>query len=247
MRTEGLSKTYLSGPEKTVALEDVNLTVSRGELLAIYGPSGSGKTTLLFLLGGLDRPTSGKIFLDGLEVSSLDERRLSKIRRSEVGFVFQNYNLVEELTVLENVKLTMMFEGKSERDMNQRATELLRRVGLTHKERNRPSQLSAGEQQRVATARALANRPRLVLMDEPTGNLDEENSRGLVSLVAQIMKVEGATFIIATHNPEIVQATPSQLFLRGGRIEKDSRLEHESSDHFEAKTSAKVDGPNHLF
>ena len=222
LRTESLSKTYVNGPEKTVALDDVNLNVRRGELLAIYGPSGSGKTTLLFLLGGLDRPTSGQIFLDSLEISNLDERRLSRLRRSEVGFVFQNYNLVEDLTVLENVKLTMMFEGKSEQEMAQRASDVLRKVGVAHKEKNRPSQLSAGEQQRVATARALANRPRLVLMDEPTGNLDQDNSRGLMSLIEEIRIAEGVTFIVATHNQEIVQATASKIFLKGGRIVNDS-------------------------
>jgi ABC-type lipoprotein export system ATPase subunit len=222
LRTESLSKTYVNGPEKTVALDDVNMNVRRGELLAIYGPSGSGKTTLLFLLGGLDSPTSGQIFLDSLEISNLDERRLSKLRRSKVGFVFQNYNLVEELTVLENVKLTMMFEGKSEQEMAQRASDLLRKVGVADKEKNRPSQLSAGEQQRVATARALANRPRLVLMDEPTGNLDQDNSSGLMNLVEEIRIAEGVTFIIATHNQEIVQATASKVFLKGGRIVNDS-------------------------
>jgi len=222
LRTESLSKTYVNGPEKTVALDDVNLNVRRGELLAIYGPSGSGKTTLLFLLGGLDRPTSGQIFLDSLEISNLDERRLSRLRRSEVGFVFQNYNLVEDLTVLENVKLTMMFEGKSEQEMAQRASDVLRKVGVAHKEKNRPSQLSAGEQQRVATARALANRPRLVLMDEPTGNLDQDNSRGLMNLIEEIRIAEGVTFIVATHNQEIVQATASKVFLKGGRIVNDS-------------------------
>ena len=222
LRTEGLSKTYLNGPEKTVAIADLSMNVHRGELLAVYGPSGSGKTTLLFLLGGLDRPTSGRIFLNDLEVSSLDERRLSRVRRSDFGFVFQNYNLVEELTVSENIKLTMMFEGKSGREMTQRASELLRQVGVAHKERHRPSQLSAGEQQRVATARALANHPRLVLMDEPTGNLDQENSRRLMKLVEEIMRSEGVTFIVATHNPEVVHAAPSKIFLKGGRTVKDS-------------------------
>jgi len=212
----------VNGPEKTVALDNVNLNVRRGELLAIYGPSGSGKTTLLFLLGGLDRPTSGQIFLDSLEMSNLDERRLSKLRRSEVGFVFQNYNLVEELTVLENVKLTMMFEGKSEQEMAQRSSDLLRKVGVVHKEKNRPSQLSAGEQQRVATARALASRPRLVLMDEPTGNLDQDNSSGLMNLIEEIRIAEGVTFIVATHNQEIVQSTASKVCLKGGRIVNDS-------------------------
>ena len=221
LRTDELSKAYWNGPEKTVALDNVSLQVRKGELLAVYGPSGSGKTTLLFLLGGLDKPTAGKVLLDGIEISNMDEHRLSRIRRTTVGFVFQNYNLVEELTVLENVKLTMMFEGKPEEEMKERTSELLDKVGLVGRERHRPSQLSAGEQQRVAIARALANRPRLVLMDEPTGNLDQDNSRALVRLVASIIREEGVTFIIATHNLEIVQGTPSRLFLKAGQVATD--------------------------
>ena len=225
LRTEELCKTYVNGSETTVALDNINIQVDRGEFLALYGPSGSGKTTLLFLLGGLDRPTSGKIYFDGTEVSGLDERRLSKIRRSKVGFVFQNYNLVDDLTALDNVKLTLMFDGKSGREMAQRARELLSQVGVAHKEGYRPSQMSAGEQQRVAVARALANRPRLVLMDEPTGNLDQENSRGLMRLVDQIMRTAGVTFIVATHNPEIVNAASSRIFLKSGRSIEDSTLQ----------------------
>lgn len=218
LRVEDLSKSYWNGPEKTVALDNVNLQVPRGQIVAVYGPSGSGKTTLLFLLGGLDKPTSGKIFLDGIETSNLDEHRLSKVRRGKVGFVFQNYNLVEELTALENVKLTMMFEGKPDRDMSERAVELLHNVGLAGKEHHRPSQLSAGEQQRVATARALANRPRLVLMDEPTGNLDQDNGHRLMQLVANVIRDERVTFIIATHNLEIVEEASSKVFLKAGRV-----------------------------
>jgi putative ABC transport system ATP-binding protein len=218
LKTEKLCKSYWNGTEKTVALEDVSLLVHRGELVSVQGPSGSGKTTLLFLLGGLDRPTSGKVFLDGTEISNLDERRLSKIRRRTVGFVFQNFNLVEELTVLENVKLTMMFEGLSEREMTDRATQLLGQVGTAHKGRYRPSQLSAGEQQRVATARALANRPSLVLMDEPTGNLDQDNSESLMNLVDHILNEEGVTFVIATHNPQIVRGARSKILLKSGRV-----------------------------
>jgi len=221
LRTEELNKTYWNGPDKTVALDDVNLKVRRGELLAVYGPSGSGKTTLLFLLGGFDKPTSGRILLDGIEISNMNEQRLSTIRRSTVGFVFQNYNLVEELTVLENVRLTMMFDGKHGEEMKKRTSELLNKVGLVGKERHRPSQLSAGEQQRVAIARALANRPMLVLMDEPTGNLDQDNSRAIMQLVASVMRADGVTFIIATHNLEIVQETPSRLFLKAGRVATD--------------------------
>jgi len=221
LRADELNKTYWNGPEKTIALDNVNLEIRKGELLAVYGPSGSGKTTLLFLLGGFDKPTSGRILLDGIEISNMDEHRLSRIRRSTVGFVFQNYNLVEDLTVQENISLTMMFEGKTEEEMKERTTELLDKVCLIGKERHRPSQLSAGEQQRVAIARALANRPRLVLMDEPTGNLDQDNSRAIMQLVMSISKADGVTFIIATHNLEIVQETPSRLFLKAGRVATD--------------------------
>ena len=218
LRTEGLSKTYGNGPEKTVALDNVNLQINRGVLLAVYGPSGSGKTTLLFLLGGLDKPTSGRIYFEGVEVSNMSERKLSKLRRNSFGFVFQNYNLVDELTVLENVMLTMMFEGKPDGQRRDRAEELLRRVGVTGKERRRPSQLSAGEQQRVAVARAVANRPELVLMDEPTGNLDQENSQQLMRLVTEMVQGEGTTCVVATHNLEIVNEAPSKVFLKSGRI-----------------------------
>ena len=218
LRTEGLTKTYGKGPGKTVALDNVNLKITRGKLLAVYGPSGSGKTTLLFLLGGLDKPTSGRIYFEGVEVSNMSERRLSKLRRNSFGFVFQNYNLVDELTVLENVMLTMIFEGKPDAERKDRAKELLRRVGITGKERRRPSQLSAGEQQRVAVARSVANRPELVFMDEPTGNLDQENSQQLMRLVADMVQGEGATCVVATHNLEVVNEAPSKVFLKSGRI-----------------------------
>lgn len=222
LRTEELSKTYWNGPERTVALDKLNLEVRKGEFLAVCGPSGSGKTTLLFLLGGLDRPTSGRIFLEGVEVSTLDERRLSRVRRNTVGFVFQHYNLVEELTALENITLTMMFEGKPQHEMKERAMELIGQVGLAGKQRHRPSQLSAGEQQRVAMARALANRPRVVLMDEPTGNLDEENSRSLMQLVTDINRDEQVTCIVATHNLEIIRKSKSKIFLKAGQLAVDS-------------------------
>jgi putative ABC transport system ATP-binding protein len=218
LRVEGLSKTYGNGPEKTVALDHVNLQITKGKLLAVYGPSGSGKTTLLSLLGGLDRPTSGRIYFEGVDVSNMNERRLSRFRRNAFGFVFQNYNLVDELTVLENVMLTMMFDGRPDAERKNRAEQLLRHVGVAGKERRRPSQLSAGEQQRVAVARAVANKPKLVLMDEPTGNLDEENSQHLMRLVAGMVQGEGATCVVATHNLDIVNGAQSKVFLKSGRI-----------------------------
>jgi putative ABC transport system ATP-binding protein len=218
LRTEGLSKTYGNGPERTIALDSVSLQVARGKMLALYGPSGSGKTTLLFLLGGLDKPTSGRIYFNGVEVTNMNERRLSRLRRNAIGFVFQNYNLVDELTVSENVMLSMMFEGKSKREMRSRAEQLLSRVGIIGKEQRRPSQLSAGEQQRVAVARAIANEPQVVLMDEPTGNLDQENSQQLMRLVADMVQAEGTTCVVATHNLEIVHEAQSKVFLKSGQI-----------------------------
>ena len=221
LKTESLNKTYWNQSGKTVALADVNLEVPRGKMLAVYGPSGSGKTTLLFLLGGFDKPTSGRVLLDGIDISNLDETKLSQIRRRKVGFVFQNYNLVDELTVRENIGLTMMFENRPQQEIVQMTDQLVSKIGLAEKVRHRPSQLSAGEQQRVAIARALANRPRLVLMDEPTGNLDQENSRTILDLIADIMHNDGVTFIIATHNQDIVQRAPSKLFLKAGRAAMD--------------------------
>lgn len=221
LRTESLNKTYWNGAEKTVALDDVSLEVPRGKLLAVYGPSGSGKTTLLFLLGGFDRPTSGRILLEGTEISNLEETRLSQIRRSMIGFVFQNYNLVDELTVRENIALTMMFEGRPQREIIETADRLLTKIGLVDKRRHRPSHLSAGEQQRVAIARALANNPRLVLMDEPTGNLDQDNSRTILDLVTTIMRNDRVTFVVATHNLDIVRGASARLYLRAGKESAD--------------------------
>lgn len=222
LKTEELTKTYWNGLEKTVALNKVSLELLTRQLLAVYGPSGSGKTTLLFLLGGFDLPTSGRILINGTDITEMDEAELSTLRRRSIGFVFQNYNLVEELTVRENVALTMMFEGKTAKEMTERTSELLEGMKLGGKKNHRPSQLSAGEQQRVAIARALANKPRLVLMDEPTGNLDIDGGREIMQLVTRISRVEGTTFVIATHNQEIVRNTSSRLFLKGGQATNES-------------------------
>lgn len=218
LRIEALTKVYGNGSEKTVALDNVSLQVTRKKLLAVYGPSGSGKTTLLFLLGGLDRPTSGKVYFNETEITTMDEQRLSRLRRDSIGFVFQNYNLVDDLTALENVVLPLMFSGKSETEMRDRAGQLLKRVGVQDKKDRRPSQLSAGEQQRVAVARAIVNRPQLVLMDEPTGNLDQENSKQLMQLITDTIHMEGTTCIIATHNPDIVAGADANIMLKSGKI-----------------------------
>lgn len=218
LRTENLCRVYRTGRETVKALDDVSLRFYKGEIVSIYGASGSGKTTLLSILGGLDRPTSGRVFIEGIEVSSLDERQLSAIRRRRVGFVFQNYNLVNELTVLENVELPLLFDGRPQQETEDRATKLLEQVNLDDKTKRRPYELSAGEQQRVATARALANEPAVVLMDEPTGNLDRENSSAVIALVRRLNQERGTTFVIATHDLEIAEHCSSEVLLKDGQI-----------------------------
>jgi len=223
LRTEHLCRVYQTEQETVKALDDVSLQFYKGEIVSIYGPSGSGKTTLLSILGGLDRPTSGRVFIEGIEISSLDEKQLSALRRRRVGFVFQNYNLVNELTVLENVELPLLFDGRPQQETEGRASKLLEQVNLDHKKNRKPYELSAGEQQRVATARALANEPAVVLMDEPTGNLDRENSSAVVALVRQLNHERGTTFVIATHDPEIAEYCSSGVLLKDGQI-------HQASD-----------------
>ena len=218
VRVENLCKIYETGTERTFALANVNLRLEKSGFLAVVGPSGSGKTTLLSLLAGLDRPTSGRIYLDGIEISTLDERRLSQIRRRRLGMVFQTYNLLDELTTIENVELPLLLEGKQSGETKTRVLGLLAQAGLVEKAERRPFQLSSGEQQRVAVARALANEPRLVLMDEPTGNLDQENSEVLMSLVKTLNKEQGVAFVVATHNMEVAERARSQIALRAGRV-----------------------------
>lgn len=218
LTAENLYRIYRAGQEVVRALDGVSLRLNKREVVSVYGPSGSGKTTLLSILGGLDRPTSGRVFLEGVEISSLDEKQLSAIRRRRVGFVFQNYNLVNELTVLENVELPLLFDGRPRRETEELSFKLLERMNLLHKTNRRPYELSAGEQQRVATARALVNGPPVVLMDEPTGNLDLESSSAVMELVNELNQERGTTFVIATHSHEIAQKCSSRVLLKAGRI-----------------------------
>jgi len=186
LETEKLNKIYKLGNSTIRALSDINLKVERGDFVSIMGPSGSGKTTLLNILGCLDRPTSGKVILDGVDVTLLPEKELYKIRRYKVGFVFQTFNLIPYLSALENVELPMESTGKSKREMRERARELLKLVGLAGREDHKPFRLSAGEQQRVAIARALANNPSIVLADEPTGNLNAKTKYEVVRLLGRL-------------------------------------------------------------
>jgi putative ABC transport system ATP-binding protein len=226
LKTENLSKTFMMGKRDVRALSDVNLQVNKGEFVAIMGPSGSGKTTLLNVLGCLDRPTSGKVTLDGREVSGLREKELCKIRRDKIGFVFQTFNLLPYLNASENVELPMECTEKSKNQSKQRARDLLKLVGLSGREEHRPQRLSAGEQQRVAIARALANGPSIILADEPTGNLDTQNKYEIVRLLGNLNIDRGTTVVMVTHDNQIASHTERMLLLKDGKIMKEKQGLH---------------------
>jgi len=215
LRTRGLRKEYGRAAGLVRAVDGVDLEVERGETVAIMGPSGCGKSTLLYLLGGLDRPTSGEIWLDGQDVTRLSERALARLRRDAIGFVFQAFHLMDELTAVENVELPALLAGRSPRAARQRATELLDRVGLADRARFLPAQLSGGQRQRVAVARALVAEPLVVLADEPTGNLDSASTRDVLRLFDQL-HAAGQTLVIVTHDPRIAATADRMISMRDG-------------------------------
>jgi putative ABC transport system ATP-binding protein len=204
--------------EEVVALQGDEFAIQRGEVVAIVGPSGSGKSTLLGLLGGLDTPTRGRVVLDGLDISRLNERQLTNIRNEKIGFVFQFFNLIPTLTALENVALPVQFARRRAFHPEQRAAELLTRLGLGDRLRHRPSQLSGGQQQRVAIARALANNPPILLADEPTGNLNQETGALILETLKQARQDFGTTVVIVTHDPRVAEQCDRTLRLADGRI-----------------------------
>ena len=216
---ENLSKSYHLGSFELFALRGLDLSIEQGEYVAIMGPSGSGKSTLLNVLGRLDRPTSGIYKLGGEDVSKLDDDELSKIRGSRIGFVFQSYNLIAQLNVVENIEVPLFYRGLSERDSAKRARELAAIVGLGDRIKHRPSELSGGQQQRVAIARALANNPLIILADEPTGNLDSESGGEILNILGDLHK-RGTTLIIVTHDAHIADRTERAIYLLDGRIER---------------------------
>ena len=226
LQLENLSKTYTLGKRNVPALSNLNLTVNAGEFVAIMGPSGSGKTTLLNVIGCIDKPTSGQVLLDGVDVTKLPENQLYKIRRDKMGFVFQTFNLLPYLNARENVELPMEGRVKSKSERKKRASELLAMVGLSGREGHRPQRLSAGEQQRVAIARALANNPAIVLADEPTGNLDSQNKQEIIKLLANLNITQGTTIIMVTHDGQAAHHTERMLLLKDGKIIKEKQGTH---------------------
>jgi len=218
LKTEKLSKTYKSGDVTVRALDDVNLMVKEGEILCIWGRSASGKTTLLNLIGCLDEPTSGRIFLEGLELTSLSPSELPVIRREKFGFIFQQFNLISHLSALENVALPLKYSGIGIEERNNRALEALKYFGLEKRRDFLPHQLSGGELQRVAIARALINTPRIILADEPTGELDTFNAGEFASLVKLTNREMGQTFLIVTHDEILRNIAHRVLIIEDGKI-----------------------------
>jgi putative ABC transport system ATP-binding protein len=220
LETEKIEKTYKIDDRQLRALSDVNLQVKRGDFISIMGPSGSGKTTLLNILGCLDRPTQGKVVLDGVDVTKIPEKKLYTVRRDKVGFIFQTFNLMPYLNAVENVELPMEGTKKSKDERRSRSCELLRMVGLSEREEHRPYRLSAGEQQRVAIARALANNPAIVLADEPTGNLDGKTKFEIVDLLKKLNAEHETTIIMVSHDNQIASYAERVFLLSDGKLQK---------------------------
>lgn len=217
VKLEDVEKIYKMGKVEVPALRGVTLEIEKGEYVSIMGPSGSGKSTLMNMIGCLDRPTRGKVFIDGRDVSKLNDDGLAKIRRKKVGFVFQQFNLIPRLTALENVALPMWFAGLSRPERVKKAVELLKQVDLGKRIKHRPAELSGGEMQRVAIARALANAPEVVLADEPTGNLDSKTGEEILRLLKRLNE-EGRTVVMVTHELEFAKKAGRIVQLRDGRI-----------------------------
>ena len=219
IQTQDLTKTYSSGPAKVVALKDVTLSVARGRFLGVAGASGSGKSTLINLLGGLDTPSSGSIHIEGKRVSDLNKAELALLRRHTIGMIFQSFNLVTAYSALENVAFPLLFADVGKKERIRRASELLHTVGLEGRDDHRPSQLSGGEQQRVAVARALINRPTVLLADEPTGNLDSKTSLQIVQMLADLKTAQGLTIIMISHEEALLRDFADELIcLQDGAV-----------------------------
>ena len=218
---KNLTKIYDGAGLEVKAVNGIDLNFEKGEFAAIVGPSGSGKTTLLNMLGGLDHPTSGEVFVDGQNIWELKSRKLTDFRMNNIGFVFQSYNLIPVLTAKENVEFIMHLQGKSKKERNSRTLELLKAVGLEERMNSRPSKLSGGQQQRVAVARALASKPKFILADEPTANLDSKSTETLLDIMEKLNKEENTTFIFSTHDARVVKKARRVITIEDGKVKSD--------------------------
>ncbi|KPL82728.1 ABC transporter ATP-binding protein [Thermanaerothrix daxensis] len=232
--TQDLTKVYGHGATAVHALRGINLAIQPGEFVAVMGPSGCGKSTLLHLIGGLDRPTSGKVMIEGEDLTRLNDDQVTALRRRKMGFVFQFFNLIPVLNALENAALPMILDGMRPNEAYQRAREWLERVGLGPRLTHRPSELSGGEQQRVAIARALASEPSIILADEPTGNLDSRASEEIAMLLRQISSEWGRTILLVTHDPRIAAYADRIVFLKDGQIVDETIMESRNGDEVSA-------------
>jgi putative ABC transport system ATP-binding protein len=223
VKIENVARVYKIGKMETQALQGVNLSIENGEFTALVGPSGSGKTTLLQMIGCLDQPTSGRVIINGKDVTTLNRNQRADMRRGTIGFIFQFFALIPTLTAYENVEMPLLLNGHSPKERRERVLELLQAVDLVERANNRPDQLSGGQQQRVAVARALAPKPTLILADEPTANLDTTNGQQVMEIMKKLNKETGVTFVFATHDPRVISYASRVVTLRDGLIEKDTR------------------------
>ncbi|MFA0748209.1 MAG: hypothetical protein EORIYHIE_002078 [Candidatus Fervidibacter sp.] len=231
VRTRDVRKIYLMGKVEVHALRGVTLDIKRGEYISIMGPSGSGKSTLFNMIGGLDKPTSGSVYINEVDLAQLDAYELAWLRCRTIGYIFQTFNLIPVMTALENVMLPMIFAGVPEDERRDRAMELLKRVGLAERWNHKPFELSGGQQQRVAIARALANDPDIILADEPTGNLDLRTGKEIIELLKELNEEKGVTIISATHDLKMIDVSDRVIWIRDGQI---SRIEDRSKIRVEA-------------
>lgn len=220
VRTKGLKKAYMMGKTEVHALNDVKLDIRRGEYISIMGPSGSGKSTLFNMIGGLDKPSEGTVFIDEVDMAQLDAFELAWLRCRKIGYIFQSFNLIPVMTALENVTLPMIFAGMGQDEMIEKGVGLLNTVGLGERLHHKPFELSGGQQQRVAIARSLANSPAIVLADEPTGNLDLKTGEEIIQLLGRLNKENGVTVITATHDLKMVAASDRVVWIRDGKIDR---------------------------
>ena len=224
IETKNISKLYKQADQDIIALNNVSISFEKGEFTAIVGPSGSGKTTFLNCIGGLDSPTSGKVMIEDKEITGLSSNELIDFRLRNIGFVFQSYNLIPVLTAKENVEFIMLMQGLSESHRNKRSIELLNSVGLEAQLNRRPNQLSGGQQQRVAVARALASKPKFVLADEPTANLDSSSTANLLDIMSKLNKKEKTTFIFSTHDQRVIDRANRIITLEDGKVLSDKKI-----------------------
>jgi putative ABC transport system ATP-binding protein len=223
IETKGLTKVYHENGNEVIAIDDINLSFEQGEFTAVVGPSGSGKTTFLNMVGGIDSPTSGEIQIDSINISKLKSSKLIDFRMRNIGFVFQSYNLIPVLTARENVEFIMFLQRRSAEERSKRSNELLNAVGLGDRMDSRPAKLSGGQQQRVAVARALASRPKFILADEPTANLDSKAAEKLLDIMEKLNHDENITFIFSTHDPRVVKKARRVITLVDGKVASDEK------------------------